>query len=90
MIAEDKPQGGEGEDPIELLTAGGLARRLKISLRHVRTMDSESLLPAPLRLGRCVRWRGSEIGKWVKAGCPNRTAWQKREDTERETTAGAS
>ena len=63
-------------DPVELLTAGDLARRLKVSLRQVRKLHSEALVPAPVRLGRSVRWRGSEVGKWIEAGCPSREAWE--------------
>ena len=53
-----------------------LARLLGISVRHVRRMEAESLLgPRPIRLGRCVRYRVSEIEEWVAAGAPNRARW---------------
>ncbi len=79
MIAENKPLNDGCEDPTELLTAGNLARRLKISLRQVRKLHSEALVPAPVRLGRSVRWRGSEIGCWITAGCPSREEWEQRQ-----------
>lgn len=82
MIAENKPPDDGCEEPIELLTAGGLARRLKVSLRLVRTLHSEALLPAPVMLGRSMRWRGREVGKWIEAGCPSREAWEKQWATE--------
>ena len=70
-------------DPTELLTAGGLARRLKVSLRQIRKMHSEALVPAPVRLGRSVRWRAREIGEWIQASCPTRTVWEKRVESVR-------
>jgi len=70
-------------DLTELMTAGDLARRLKVSLRQVRKLHSEALVPAPVRLGRSMRWRGSEVGKWIEAGCPNRETWEKRLESVR-------
>ncbi len=65
-------------DPAELLTAGDLAKRLRISIRQVRKLHSEALVPAPIRLGRSARWRAGEIGEWIQANCPDRKAWEKR------------
>ena len=83
MIAENEPQDDRCEDRTELLTAGGLARRLKVSLRQVRKLHSKALLPAPVMLGRSMRWRGPEVGKWIGAGCPNREAWEKQLESVR-------
>ncbi len=55
MIAEKVSENSGREDPTELLTAGDLAKRLRISLRQVRKLHSEALVPAPIRLGRSVR-----------------------------------
>ena len=82
MIAQNEPQ-GDGCDGPQLLTAGDLAKRLRVSLRQVRKLHSEALLPAPVRLGRSMRWRGSEVGKWIEAGCPNRETWEKRLESVR-------
>lgn len=60
----------------ELLTAAQLADLLQVSLRHVRRLDSAGLIPAPVRIGRkAVRWNVSELEAWVKAGTPDRKAW---------------
>ena len=82
MIAPNTPQGDGCEYPTELLTAGDLARRLKVSLRQVRKLHSEALVPAPVMLGRSMRWRGLEVVKWIEAGCPSREAWEKQGTTE--------
>ncbi len=84
MIAESKlPQNDDGLEDVELLTAGDLAKRLRVSLRQVRKLHSEALVPAPVRLGRSVRWRGSEVGKWIEAGCPNRETWETIQNDQR-------
>lgn len=31
--------------------------------------------PAPVRLGRSVRWRTAELRAWLIAGCPSRVRW---------------
>ena len=82
MIAENEPQADRCEDP-KLLTAGDLAKRLRVSLRQVRKLHSEALVPAPVRLGRSVRWRGSEVGKWIAAGCPSRETWETMQNGQR-------
>ncbi len=68
---------------VELMTAGDLAKRLRISIRQVRKLHSEALVPAPVKLGRSARWRTTEIGEWVAAGCPSREAWEKRAEQRR-------
>jgi len=32
--------------------------------------------PAPIRLGRSVRWDESELDAWIAAGCPCRERWE--------------
>lgn len=53
-----------------------LAAVLGVSSRHIERLDSSGQLPKPLRLGRAKRWRTSEIGAWLEAGCPDRQAWR--------------
>ena len=76
VIAENRLHDDGCEDPTELLTAGDLARRLRISIRQVRKLDAEGSLPNPVRLGKSVRWRLSEIGGWIAADCPSREMWE--------------
>ena len=70
-------------DPTELLTAGDLARRLRVSLRQVWKLHSEALLPGSIRLGRSKRWRVSEITQWVARGCPDRATWETMQNGQR-------
>ena len=58
------------------ISAAKLARRLGVSLRHLRRLDSAGKLPKPIRLGRSVRWSVQEIKSWIKAGAPDRSTWQ--------------
>lgn len=32
--------------------------------------------PAPIRLGRSVRWDEAELDAWISAGCPCRERWE--------------
>ena len=57
-------------------SAADLARRLDVSLRHLRRLDSAGKLPKPIRLGRSVRWPVVEIESWLRAGAPDRQRWQ--------------
>jgi predicted DNA-binding transcriptional regulator AlpA len=38
--------------------------------RHIARMSDARLMPAPVKLGRLVRWRKSDIDQWIKDGCP--------------------
>lgn len=82
MIAENKLPDDEHDDS-RLLTAGDLARRLRISIRQTRKLKAEGSLPNPIRLGRSIRWRASEIAKWIEVGCPDCKAWEKRPESVR-------
>ena len=59
-------------DPSRLMTAKDLAVALSIAQRTVWRLNATGKLPAPIRLGRCVRWRTSDIEAWLQAGCPSR------------------
>ena len=56
-------------------SAADLARRLDVSLRHLRRLDSAGKLPKPVRFGRCVCWPVAEIERWLAAGAPDRRTW---------------
>jgi predicted DNA-binding transcriptional regulator AlpA len=55
-----------------LLTVEKLAELLSISVRSVWRLQSAHRIPEPMRLAGSVRWRLSDIQKWVDAGCPPR------------------
>jgi len=54
-----------------LLTVKDVAKMLTVSVRTVWTWRDMGRLPAPVRIGRCVRWRRQDIEKWIEQGCPD-------------------
>lgn len=58
-----------------MIDAERLAQLLDVSVSLVRKMDRSGKIPAPLKLGSCVRWRVDEIAAWVRADCPDRQRW---------------
>ena len=54
-----------------------LAERLQIGASTVWRRRDQGSLPAPLRLGRSVRWRKEDVDAWINDGCPDvrRTKW---------------
>jgi predicted DNA-binding transcriptional regulator AlpA len=52
-----------------LLRVGEVAGRLGISVRAVWKNVASRRLPPPVRLGRAVRWRESEIARFIALGC---------------------
>lgn len=54
-----------------LLSAEALGELLGCSARHVRRVSEGGAFPRPLKLGRLVRWRRSDVDKWIERGCPS-------------------
>ena len=65
---------------IEQLAVGAdaAAALIGVSARTWRRWHSAGLVPAPVRVGRSVRWRVDEIVRWLRAGCPARGRWRDR------------
>jgi predicted DNA-binding transcriptional regulator AlpA len=59
-----------------LLRAADAAALCDTSLRTWRTWDVAGKTPQPIRIGRSLRWRASELHAWIAAGCPDRSTWQ--------------
>lgn len=55
-----------------LLSVGQVARLTGLSKRTIWRMARESRTPDPVRIGRVVRFRASEVDQWLRLGCPNR------------------
>lgn len=55
---------------IELLDVKGAAAILKCSSRTVYRLCDSGQMPAPVRVGRLVRWRREIVAEWIAAGCP--------------------
>ncbi|MEZ6098161.1 MAG: helix-turn-helix domain-containing protein [Pirellulaceae bacterium] len=54
----------------ELINVTQLAELLNLSVRTVWRLNAQGKLPAPLRLGRSVKWRKNEIYEWLANLCP--------------------
>jgi excisionase family DNA binding protein len=48
-----------------------VAKMLACSTRHVRRMADAGTMPSPVRLWSAVRWRRSDIERWIQDDCPN-------------------
>ena len=59
------------------LTDHDLAGLLGVSRSHVWSMNSRGKLPAPIRLGRSVRWARAEVEDWLAADAPPRDEWER-------------
>ena len=58
------------------LSVADVAELLDVSQRHVWKLNARGGLPAPVRLGRSVRWNRAELVAWLNAGCPARVEWE--------------
>lgn len=58
------------------LTADDLANLLHCCRRTIYRRDDAGEIPAPVRIGRQVRWRTDEVKAWLDAGCPRRDHWE--------------
>ena len=54
-----------------LLDVTDVAKMLACSKRHVRRMTDAGTMPSPVRLWSAIRWRRSDIERWLVDGCPN-------------------
>jgi len=52
-----------------LMSAGQVAEMLNISTRTLWRLKSAGKLPAPIRIGKCVRWRREDLNTWIEEGC---------------------
>lgn len=59
-----------------LLKVNEVAERLGVSSRQIWKLAASERLPAPVRLARSVRWRESDIARFIELGCPSREQWQ--------------
>ena len=70
----------------QLLTAHGVADKLKLSKRAVFRMKAAGLICTSLVVGRgAVRWHQSDIEKWISMGCPDRRTFEARREAENAT-----
>jgi excisionase family DNA binding protein len=53
-----------------MLTIQQIATLLGVSRITVRRYWAAGLIPEPVKLGRTVRWRKSDIDQWLENRCP--------------------
>ena len=63
-----------------LVDVGAVAERGSFSKRTVFRLNSAGKLPAPVRVGGCLRWRESDIEAWMAMGCPDRKTFETRKE----------
>ena len=56
---------------IQLLSAKELAGKLLLSARTVWRLRSAHKLPKPVCVGGSIRWRLSDIQRWLRLDCPD-------------------
>ncbi len=61
---------------MELLTVKDVAALLRISTRQVWKLLASGRIPSPVRLSRSVRFRATDIERWIRLGCPNRERFE--------------
>ncbi len=59
-----------------LIGVAALAEKLNVHQMTIRKWQSSGKIPAPVRIGRAVKWRLMEIEAWIAAGCPARVKWE--------------
>ena len=68
----------------QLLSAKALAKILATSVRSIWRYRSSGRLPKPVQVGQgAIRWRQSDIEKWISWGCCSRREFIARRKTEK-------
>lgn len=52
-----------------LLTVPDVAAMCSLSTKTIGRLTDRRAMPAPIRLGRSVRYSADEIESWIAAGC---------------------
>lgn len=53
-----------------LIDSKQAAKLLRVCEKTLWTMHTTGDMPAPIRIGRAVRWSFEVLKKWTEAGCP--------------------
>lgn len=59
------------EDQGLLIDSKEAAKLLKVSPRTLWAMRTTGRMPAPVRIGRAIRWSREVLKQWVEAGAPS-------------------
>lgn len=67
-----------GTHKARLLAAKELAELLSISIRSVWRFKAEEKIPKPLAISGCIRWRLSDVERWIEEDCPQNLKYSQR------------
>ena len=68
----------------KLLTAQAVGAKLSLSKRAIFRMRSSGLICLPVKVGAgAIRWRQSDIEKWISMGCPSKSEFEARKEAEK-------
>lgn len=78
LPARAAPGARSPEDALPLLLdAAEAARLLGVGRTTFYQFDLTGLVPRPVRLSKIRRWSRPELHRWVEAGCPPRSRWER-------------
>ena len=67
----------------KLLTAQAVGTKLSLSKRAVFRMRSAGLICPPVKVGQgAIRWRQSDIEKWISLGCCGQKEFTARKEAK--------
>lgn len=55
----------------KLLTMHDVVALTGFARSHIHALVNTGRMPKPLKIGRSIRWRASDIDAWIDAGCPS-------------------
>ena len=53
-----------------------------LSERTLWRLNDSGKIPAPIRIGRSVKWRKSDILKWIELDCPDRATFEAKKEAD--------
>lgn len=66
--AQRRPAPGVTAELLDVRAVGALLG--DCSIRHVYRLADSGRMPRPVKLGNLVRWRRTELERWISEGCP--------------------
>ena len=63
-----------------LITAKTLAKMLSTSVRSIWRYRSSGRLPETVKIAGAIRWRRSDIEKWIEWGCCSASEFRARKE----------
>jgi len=61
-----------------LLKIDAVAKILSLSKRTIHRLNCTGKMPCPVRINGSLRYRESDIERWIDLGCPDRKTFELR------------